>query len=245
MLAVAREVERPVGSMDRHRRPSVGARARRHARRGPATALPPAGEVRGSASRSAGPPPAGDRAEGDQAERDVPSSGTRTVVRGWRPRMRCRRQSRVAARASRRRCSLLIPAEHAAALQAVQQGEGGDDQDNGGDGHHNECHERGLCGAGSGQRHRGARQQHRVLGHAPAPDGGDGPGGTAARLPVIAASTRVGYLLAGDTDGGQPRRRKPGRPVHSCVSAHDAPFLSARKEARDDPLCPHVDGRGW
>jgi hypothetical protein len=35
--------------------PSVGARVRRHARRGPATALPPPGEVRGSASRSAKP----------------------------------------------------------------------------------------------------------------------------------------------------------------------------------------------
>jgi predicted RNase H-like HicB family nuclease len=40
------------------------------------------------ASRLAGPPPAGDHVDRDQAERDAPGNGTRTVVRRWRPSMR-------------------------------------------------------------------------------------------------------------------------------------------------------------
>jgi hypothetical protein len=44
------------------------------------------------------------------------------------------------------------PAEHTAALQGEQQGEGGDDEDDGGGGHDDQCDERGMRGAGAGQR---------------------------------------------------------------------------------------------
>ena len=76
---------------------------------------------------------------------------------------------------------MLTSAEHLAPLQRVQQGEGGDDQDDSCDGHDDQGHERRLRSAGIGQRHLGTRQHHRVLGHAPAPDDrgdakrGDGP----------------------------------------------------------------------
>jgi len=94
--------------------------------------------------------------------------------RSRRPVRRSRRRLRLAGRGGGQRHVGVVCLQEAAALQGKQQREGGPDDHHGDDEQDNDRDQGGMRGARLAQGHRGAGQQHRVLGHAPAPDdGGD------------------------------------------------------------------------
>ena len=67
---------------------------------------------------------------------------------------------------------VLTAAKQVAALQGVQQGKGRTDEHHGDDENDDDRDHRGFWCAGVAQRQARARQDHRVLGNAPAPDDG-------------------------------------------------------------------------
>ena len=95
--------------------------------------------------------------------------------RGRRPARRSRGRQRLVGRGGgQHHADVVRVQEEAAALQGKQQREGGPDDHHGDDEQDDDRDQGGIRGTRVAQGHRGAGQQHRVLGHAPAPDdGGD------------------------------------------------------------------------
>src|SRR5262249_58932144 len=104
-----------------------------------------------------------------RSEHGAPGGGVAVLVWGW-PLVLGRWLAGVAGRDSGWQRAVFARVQQASALQRKQEGEGWPDEQRGGDEYDDERDQGGLRGARVGQGERGAGQQYRVLGYAPAPD---------------------------------------------------------------------------